>query len=246
MRRAALVAAVALGLAVPASAQRAPDKRLPADSPAGVQAQERLREGERRLREDEFASAATAFEEAIALDPDMMMAHHGLGRARMGLKEYPGAIAAFLAAREAFGRRAAEIERRRAKIEAALVEGVAAYQGRGMGSPESARAGRRAREEQLDRFREETRRALQPPAGLALALGSAYFRTGQLAEAEREWRAALAADPALGEARINLAVVLLMSGRAPEAQMELAAAKRSGARVPAGLEADVASALATR
>ena len=246
MRPGALCVTVALGLAVPVTAQRAPDKRLPADTPAGVQAQERLREGERLIKEDEFASAAKAFEEAIALDPDMMMAHHGLGRARMGLKEYPAAITAFLAAREAFGRRAAEIERRRAKIEAALVEAVAAYQGRGMGSPESVRAARQAREEQLDRFREETRRALQPPPGLTLALGSAYFRTGQLAEAEREWRAALAADPALGEARINLAVLLLMSGRAAEAEMELAAAKRSGARVPAGLEKDVATALARR
>ena len=52
-----------------------------------------------------------------------------------------------------------------------------------------------------------------PPPGLIFALGSAYFRSGRIADAEREYRAALDADPKLGEARVNLAVVLLMTGR---------------------------------
>jgi tetratricopeptide (TPR) repeat protein len=238
------VAAVGLALAATASAQRAPDTRLTADSPAGVEAQRRLREGEGLLKEDEFLDAARAFEAAVALDPDMMMAHYGLGRARTALKEYPGAIAAFVAAREAFQRRATELERRRTKIEGALADQLAALPVQSPRSPEALNAIRRAQEEKLERFRDESRRALRLPPGLTLALGSAYFRTGQLADAEREWRAALAADPTIAEARINLAVVLLMTGRASDARRELDLARKSGAKVPAGLEKDVEAAVA--
>ena len=38
------------------------------------------------------------------------------------------------------------------------------------------------------------------PAFVSLALGSAYFRTEQCADAEREYKAAIAADPKSGEA----------------------------------------------
>ena len=77
------------------------------------------------------------------------------------------------------------------------------------------------------------------PPGLNVALGSAYFRSGRIADAEREYRAALAAEPKLGEARINLAVVLLMTGRPADAREQIALARKSGAKVPAGLEKDV-------
>jgi len=83
-----------------------------------------------------------------------------------------------------------------------------------------------------------------PPPGLIFALGSAYFRSGRIADAEREYRAALDADPKLGEARVNLAVVLLMTGRPAAAREQIALAKKAGAKVPAGLEKDVERALA--
>ena len=41
------------------------------------------------------------------------------------------------------------------------------------------------------------------PAGLLLSLGSADFRSGRIADAEREYRAAIAAQPKLGEARVE-------------------------------------------
>ena len=50
-----------------------------------------------------------------------------------------------------------------------------------------------------------------------MTLGSAYFRTDAMADAEREYRAALAVDPKLGEAHSNPAVVCLLTGRYPEA-----------------------------
>ena len=51
-------------------------------------------------------------------------------------------------------------------------------------------------------------------------------------------------QPKFAEAGINLAVVLLMTGRPADAREQLALAKRSGASVPAGLEKDIAAALA--
>ena len=36
------------------------------------------------------------------------------------------------------------------------------------------------------------------PAWVSLSLGSAYFRSGKLADAEREYKAAIAADPTIG------------------------------------------------
>ena len=83
------------------------------------------------------------------------------------------------------------------------------------------------------------------PPGFSLALGSAHFRSGQLADAEREYRAALAVQPKLGEPRSNLAVVLLLTGRPAEAKEQMALAEKNGFKVPAGLKKDIEAALAT-
>ena len=82
-----------------------------------------------------------------------------------------------------------------------------------------------------------------PAPGILLSLGSAYFRTGRIADAEREYRAAIAAQPKLGEARVNLAVVLLMTGKPAEAKDQIAEAKKAGAKVPPGLEQDIDAAI---
>jgi Flp pilus assembly protein TadD len=95
----------------------------------------------------------------------------------------------------------------------------------------------------LEMASEDEKRSRLPP-GLLLSLGSAYFRTGRLADAEREYRAAIDAEPELGEARSNLAVILLMRGRAPEAQEQVKLAKKHGFKPPAGLVADIDKAVA--
>ena len=78
-----------------------------------------------------------------------------------------------------------------------------------------------------------------------LALGSAYFRTGRLAEAEREYRAAIEAEPKLGEPHNNLAVVLLITGRVPEAKEQLTLAEQNGYKPSAQLKADIEKAQAS-
>ena len=62
----------------------------------------------------------------------------------------------------------------------------------------------------------------------------------------REYRATLGVQPKCGEARVNLAVVLLVTGRADEASAQLKLAKKTGYAVPRGLETDVETRLAAR
>jgi tetratricopeptide (TPR) repeat protein len=78
------------------------------------------------------------------------------------------------------------------------------------------------------------------PAWISIALGSAYFRNHALAEAEREYLEALKADPRLGEAHNNLAVVMMMTGRYDEAEREVAAAEKAGVRVNTQFKKDLA------
>ncbi len=77
------------------------------------------------------------------------------------------------------------------------------------------------------------------PAWISVALGSAYFRSDAIADAEREYLAALHADPKLGEAHNNLAVVYLQTGRYDKAAEEVSAAEKSGFRVNPQLKADI-------
>ena len=75
-----------------------------------------------------------------------------------------------------------------------------------------------------------------------MALGSAYFRLNQLADAEREYKAAIDTNPAFGEAHSNLAVVYYVTGRIAEADAALKAAEKAGFRVNPKLKDDIAAA----
>ncbi len=56
----------------------------------------------------------------------------------------------------------------------------------------------------------------------------------------------MAIQPALGEPHSNLAVVLLMTGRAAEAQEELKLAEKGGFKVNPGLKKDIEDAVASQ
>lgn len=251
-----VLAAVLLASSATAQVHQPPDLRMSPDDPRIAQAQARLKEGQRLMGEDDFEAAARAFEEAIALDPLLMMAHYGLGTARVARKEYPSAVTAFEAAKKAFLDRAELSSHKRFQSEAAreqrirklkdLIRAVPDY---GTGSAAGRHSAMEKQEWEaevaaLEAQQETAKGPPRVPAGLSLALGSAYFRTGRLADAEREYRAAIEAQPKMGEARVNLAVVLLMTGRAADAKQELALAKKNKATVPAGLEKDIEAAIA--
>ena len=69
------------------------------------------------------------------------------------------------------------------------------------------------------------------PAWVSLSLGSAYFRSGKLADAETNYKEAIAADQRSGEAHSNLAVVYLETARFADALNEINAAKKIGFKV---------------
>jgi Tfp pilus assembly protein PilF len=77
------------------------------------------------------------------------------------------------------------------------------------------------------------------PAFVSVGLGSAYFRQNRLADAEREYKAALDDDANAGEAHNNLAVVYMLTGRLDEAAREVALAEKTGFRVNPDLKKDL-------
>jgi len=232
---------------------------LLAPTPDSRRANERLKEGQQLMADEKFEEAAQAFRQAIALDPLLTMAHYGLGQASMALKQYPAAVTAFRGAREAFERRTADSVTRSFENENVRERRIRDLEDRirensdRLLNPSSA-AGRQQVlriqqwEMELSTLRRPSeQRSTTPtvPPGILVALGSAHFRSGQMPDAEREYRAALALDAKLGEPRNNLAVVLLLTGKPAEARAQLAIAEKNGFKPAEGLRKDIDTALAT-
>ena len=205
------------------------------------------------LQAEAFDRAARSFEEAIKVDPTFDMAYYMLGRTHMLTKSYVSAIAALTKCRDLHlaesrrqslnkqevqqqrRRRLDEIDERIGQLEQAIRAG--------------GRDGDRLRSE-LTMLQERKRqvadaeRELAPeravPAFVSLSLGSAYFRSGKLAEAEEAYRATIAADPKVGEAHSNLAVVYMETGRYDEAERAVKAAEKAGFRVMPALKDEIA------
>ncbi len=85
----------------------------------------------------------------------------------------------------------------------------------------------------------QTGGAFQPPAQVLLALGSAYFRNGDRDAAEAQWLAAIDANPKLGEAHNNIAVIYMQTGRFEQALQELTLAEKAGFKVNPQFKADL-------
>ena len=178
------------------------------------------------------------------------MAYYGLGRAHMGQKQYADAAAALAKCRDLYaahaGRRfsnAQEAQRQRRDQMMELDEVLRQYQT----GPQTARSSETVR--QLSERRRQLQESINRgtdlaientvPAYVSLSLGSAYFRAERFADAEREYKATIAADPKSGEAYSNLAVVYLYGGRYDEADRAVKAAEKTGFKVNPGLKEDI-------
>jgi tetratricopeptide (TPR) repeat protein len=219
------------------------------DDLSHINALAHYREGEALLHTEQFVDAAEEFQAAIKLDPLLTIAHHELGQAYMALRQYRDAIRAYLACRNAFETLAHMV----------AVNDFAADQRRDdetreiVDSIEQIRCGRikvatgrdaliarlEHRLADLERMRRRGQPSLETPAELSLALGSAYFRSGDVVSAEREWKAAVAANPRLGEAHNNLAALYAMTGRKEQAQDAVKQAEKAGYRVNPRLKSDI-------
>lgn len=214
-------------------------------------------EGLEQLRQESFDAAAKSFEAAVAIDGTFDMAYYMLGRAHLARKQYAAAVYALEKCRSLHQAEATRgfadkqegqrLRRERIAELDQLINDTQAAAAR----PENATR-RFSMLEQVRQYEERKRQIqdldrnddLSParlvPAFVSLSLGSAYFRSGKLAEAETAYLAALGADGKVAEAHNNLAVVYLETGRIAEAERAIAAAERLGLRVLPALKEEVA------
>jgi protein O-GlcNAc transferase len=238
-----LAAAVCSALALPpVAADEARDAK---------EAVKHYRAGQDALAHETWAEAEGEFRLATKLDPLLVAAHYGLGQTMMAAKRYPEAVEAFVAAREAFKQGQAAAAGDAMAMQRRLDDQIKALQddvntARGSVSGSNAARIQQAidrNEDQIKTLQSLRKRGgdePQPtPHWLSFALGSAYFRAGDLAKAEQEYRAALEQKPGLGEGHLNVAVVCMLTGRLDEAEKEVALAEKAGVKVPQGLKDDI-------
>lgn len=216
-----------------------------------ARAVQHLRAGQSALQAERWDEAEREFKAAIDLDPLLELAHYGLGQTYMATKRYVEAVRAYVATRDAFHRAAGEQITNTVEAERRLDDQIrslrdtrrALESGRLRSSGVNVATKLGEIDDQIRQLEATRRRegssAPVTPAYISFALGSAYFRTSAFADAEREWRAAVAAQPDLGEAHNNLAVVLMLTGRFDEAEREVQLAEKSGHRVSDAFKAEL-------
>ena len=199
------------------------------------------------MQAEAFEKAVTAFQGSIELDPTFEMPFYGLGRAHLALKQFVSAISALSRCRDLYeaqvGRQFTNRQEAQRYRENRIVE-IDELIRQLQSAPQTASV-----QDSLRQLQEQ-RRQIQEfitrgnnmtitngvPAWVSLSLGSAYFRSGKLADAETAYKAAIDADPRSGEAHSNLAVVYLETERFADALTEINAAKKAGFKVNPELE----------
>lgn len=203
------------------------------------------------LAAEQWDSAEREFARAIDLDPSLVLSYYGLGKTHMATKKYRSAVAEFSRCRDAYlaiaGARTTnqlDLSQRRQERIDELREMLRVQQN----APQTSRTALNVQRIQqqitdLERLRASGRGSdmqIQVPAGISLALGSAYFRSESFAEAEREYQSALRDRPDLGEAHNNLAVLYMLTGRLDESFKQVALAEKAGFRVNPQFKKDLA------
>ena len=195
--------------------------------------------GQDAFRNEHLDVAEREFRAAAKLDPTLELAPYGLGQVDMALKQYRAAIIAYEKCRDVIRANAVRVagdelvyQRRIDEQIKALEDELRLYQGPGKNAnTPAALANMRTIDMRIRAMKDAKNRVLggsdATPAWISLALGSAYFRTDALPDAEREYRAAIEVDPRLGEAHSNLAVVYMTTGRFSEADSEIKAAEKA-------------------
>ena len=191
---------------------------------------------------EHWDEAADSFTRATDIDEKFAIAHYWLGRARIAGGKYVAAIAALEACRELYlqesGSRASEQLAASQRRQDQLREIRELIRERQRGPQTAANERVVTHLETLAHDIEWRQNSgssldfgLRVPAFVSLSLGSAYFRKRDLGPAEEQFRAAIEANPKMGEAHNNLAVLLMMTGRLAEAERETSLAEKAGFRV---------------
>jgi tetratricopeptide (TPR) repeat protein len=238
--KAAVVLAIIVALPAAASAQNG-------DILARRQALERYRAGVELMTAERWEQAAEEFTKAIQLDPLLTLAHYNLGQSYMALRRYASAIVALQGCRRAYEQIAALQQRDQAEAIRRQADEINELRDsvRRMETSVKVNAGTAFRIQQRLEELETMRRgqnfvqAVAVPAEVLLALGSAYYRNGQAADAEREWLEAVHINSRFGEAHNNLAALYLQAGRKQDAESAVRSAERARFRVNPQLKADI-------
>ncbi len=211
------------------------DAQKIADPLTRREALELFRSGQEFMAAERFDRAAESFAKAIAKDGLLTVAHYGLGQASMSLQRFDEAVKAYKACLEALRTLHNLQETSRFDVdkyredEIRELRAILNQSSRGARTITMLSLEQRLRD--LENQRSSVGSPFRPPAEVLLALGSAYFRQGDREAAEVEWKAAADANPKLGEAHNNLAVIYLQAGRLDDADRELRLAEKSGFRV---------------
>ncbi len=239
MSRRYLLTVVALLAAVTVTSAQTPADRQ--------RARTHNRLGWELMTAESWEAAARAFQQAIDIDRTFEDAYYGLGRANIALRKYVSAIDTLTTCRQLYVAQAGkqfatrqDAQRFRQDRITEIDEQIRQVQAR----PPTAQQQDLLR--QLNNQRRDIQNAITQgsdvsvsatvPPWVSLSLGSAYFRSGKLADAEREYKVAIAADSKFGEAHNNLAVVYLETNRITQAEASLKDAKKAGFRINPQLE----------
>ena len=228
---------------------------VPAVAGQALNARERARPsyeaGLEHMRNESFDAALDSLRAAVIIDPSYEMAHYMLGRVQLMLRQYVAATLSLEKARDLFNAQATDRfttkqdanQRRRALIED-LTNIITRLE-------QSPRAQTPQVQEQIRQYKERQRqiqdadresgvtREHAVPGFVWLSLGSAYFRSGKLADAEQAYTSAVDADRKMGEAHNNLAVVYMETGRLTDAEKAIRAAEKTGFRVSPALKEEI-------
>lgn len=247
-----------IALTLPTSVGSVPQSLI--DNAARERAKAPYEEGLSHLRNEAFEAALKSFQQAVELDPSFDMAHYMLGRTHMRVRNYVAASVALNRSRELFQAQSTQQftnkQQRQQVIRDRIRDLDQLIEDTRRAADLPANVTRRFSMLQDARLYEERKRQLQDaerndslqgtstvPPFVSLALGSAYFRSGKLKEAEQAYLATVAANPKIGEAHNNLAVVYFETGRYREADQAVRAAEKAGVKVHPQLKADIAAKL---
>jgi tetratricopeptide (TPR) repeat protein len=219
-------------------------------------ANQHYRNGWDLLRNEAFEEAVAEFTKTIEIDNRYAHAYYGLGKAHMALKQYVLAAQSYERCRSLYEQATTERtnaqydanERRREQL-LVLRDMVRSFRQMSAQQQSSgSQAAMRDLEQQMRQLEAEMQRGsfvdirVRIPAFVSLALGSAYFRSNRMDDAERMYREAIDSKPDYGEAHNNLAVVCLLSGRLDDAEKHVKLAEKAKFRVAQGLKDDIKAA----
>ena len=248
----AIVLVTALAMAPAVYAQF--NNQLKSASPEAQRANRHYKSGWEAMHKESWDEAAKEFQAAVDADDKFALAYYSLGRAEMGRKNFQQAITAYTACKDLYLRIGGERFTNQLDYRKRLEDRILEYQTT-IQQAQQVSTGKSATQSQSLYLRELQTQLMtlqqakdrndhieinaSVPYFVPMALGAAYFRNNQFADAEREYNAAIQANPASGETHNNLAVLYLMTNRIDLAEKEVAKAEETGFKVNPGLKDDI-------